>query len=93
MDSERIFNVKDSGAQDTQWIPISDMMSGLMIIFLFLAIAYMKDIVQQKQQIEQVAILWNTTQEALYDDLFKEFENDLPRWRAEIDRESLSVRF
>mgnify|MGYP001022103368 CR=1 FL=1 len=93
MDSERIFNVKDGSTQDTQWISISDMMSGLMIIFLFLAIAYMKDIVQQKQQIEQVAILWNTTQEALYDDLLEEFKNDLPRWRAEIDRESLAVRF
>jgi outer membrane protein OmpA-like peptidoglycan-associated protein len=93
MEVNKLFNVRQRDRQDTQWMSISDMMSGLMIIFLFLAIAYMKDVVQQKFRIEKVAVLWNTTQDSLYDDLTKEFENDLPKWQAEIERESLSVRF
>jgi|LSQX01.1.fsa_nt_gb outer membrane protein OmpA-like peptidoglycan-associated protein len=93
MDTNGLFNVKSREKQDSQWISVSDMMSGLMIIFMFLAIAYMKDVVQQKYRIEKVAVLWNSTQESLYDDLTKEFKDDLPKWQAEIERESLSVRF
>lgn len=93
MQADELFNSKSSQKQETQWMSIADMMSGLMVIFLFLAIAYMKDVVQEKYKIEQVAVLWNITQESLYDDLSTEFKNDLPRWQAEIDKESLSVRF
>ncbi len=93
MEANKLFNVKSQQKQDTQWISISDMMSGLMVIFLFLAIAYMKDVVQEKYKIEQVAVLWNTTQDSLYDDLSREFKDNLPKWQAVLDRESLSISF
>jgi outer membrane protein OmpA-like peptidoglycan-associated protein len=90
---DKLFNVSQAEKQGTQWISISDMMSGLMIIFLFLAVAYMKDIEQEKYKVEQVAILWDITQESLYNDLNREFKNDLQKWQAEIDKKLLSVRF
>jgi outer membrane protein OmpA-like peptidoglycan-associated protein len=68
-------------------------MSGLMIIFLFVSVAYMQSVTREKDKIEQVAITWNQAQETLFLDLQKEFEDDLPRWKASLNRETLSVRF
>ena len=79
--------------EDDSFIPISDLMSGLMIIFLFVAIAYMKNVTAEKERMRQVAVAWTQTQDQLYEDLQREFRHDLPRWRATIDRTTLSVRF
>lgn len=78
---------------DEHWISVSDLMAGLMVIFLFIAISYMKDIVVEKERIEQIAVTWNETQEALYIDLETEFQNDLPKWGAEFNKDTLSIRF
>lgn len=83
----------ESGNDEEHWISVSDLMAGLMVIFLFIAISYMKDIVVEKERIEKIAVTWNETQEALYDDLNKEFEKDLPMWGALLDRDTLAIRF
>jgi outer membrane protein OmpA-like peptidoglycan-associated protein len=83
----------DSGEDDGHWISVSDLMAGLMVVFLFIAISYMKDIVTEKERIEKIAVTWNETQKALYVDLEKEFQNDLPKWNALLDRDTLSIRF
>lgn len=75
------------------WISISDMMSGLMMIFLFIAISYMLKVSKEKEHIKEIAVTYNRLQNDLYGDLEKEFHNDLPKWNAIIDRQSLSVRF
>ena len=65
------------------WISVSDLMSGLMVVFLFIAIAY----------ITNIAVTYDELQTTLYDELREEFEDDLPEWGAELDRSTLSVRF
>lgn len=75
------------------WISISDMMSGLMMIFLFIAVSYMLKILREKEQIKEIAVTYNRLQTDLYTDLEREFHDDLPKWNAVIDRQSLSVRF
>jgi outer membrane protein OmpA-like peptidoglycan-associated protein len=84
---------RDGDGDEESFVPISDLMSGLMIIFLFLAIAYMKNVTAEKERMRQVAVTWTRTQDRLYEDLNGEFRDDLPRWRADIDRRTLSVRF
>jgi outer membrane protein OmpA-like peptidoglycan-associated protein len=69
--------------QGDYWISISDLMSGLMVIFLFVAVAY----------ITNVAVTYQRLQDQLYQDLYAEFKGDLKKWGAKIDRENLSVRF
>ena len=69
------------------------MMSGLMMVFLFIAIAYMINVVKEKDKIKEIAVTYNRLQNELYDDLTKEFEDKLEEWGAEIDRQTLSVRF
>lgn len=65
------------------WMSISDLMSGLMVIFLFISVAY----------ITNIAFTYERLQESLYEDLQEEFEDDLDEWGATIDRQKLSVRF
>ena len=81
--------------QDTEehWISISDMMAGLMVIFLFIAISYMLHVRADKEKIEQIAVTYEKLQSDLYADLEEEFEKDLDQWNAVLDRQTLSVRF
>jgi len=65
------------------WISISDLMSGLMVVFLFIAVAY----------ITNIYVTYERLQTRLYTELVNEFEQDLPRWNAIIKREDLAVRF
>ncbi len=68
-------------------------MSGLMVIFLFIAISYMKEVTQDRDKIMEIAVTWKETQQELYKALQGEFKDDLRKWRATLDRETLSVRF
>ncbi|MDR0711617.1 MAG: OmpA family protein [Prevotellaceae bacterium] len=86
-----IFNKK--GNADGQWVSISDLMSVLMMIFLFIAVSYMLNVTRDKDAIKEIAITYSKLQTELYDDLMEEFRDDLSKWNADIDRQSLSVRF
>ena len=46
---------------EDQWMSISDLMAGLMILFLFIAITFMKDILIEKNKIEEVAVTFQET--------------------------------
>ena len=81
-----------SGHQEAQWIALSDLMTGLMMIFLLIAVAFMMKVEADSAKIRQVAILYDQTRQELYNDLHKEFEKDLPIWGAELTPD-LIVRF
>lgn len=82
-------------AQDTEehWISISDMMAGLMVIFLFIAISYMLHVREDKVRIEKIAGTYRDLQDELYKALLNEFKNDLDNWNAVLNRETLSIWF
>ena len=75
------------------WVSISDLMSGLMLIFLAIALFFMLQIRREQRDIEGVALVYDTLRIDLYDSLYDEFKDDLVEWGAEIDKETLSVRF
>ena len=75
------------------WSSISDLMAGLMMIFLLIAIAYMHNIAQGQQKIKKIAETYHEAQVALYEKLNEEFKEDLPKWQAIIDKETLSIQF
>ena len=79
--------------EETHWPSISDLMSGLMLVFLLIAIAYMHNVDQGQKRIKKVAVAYQETQVGLYKSLLKEFEKDLPKWKARIDKDTLSVQF
>jgi outer membrane protein OmpA-like peptidoglycan-associated protein len=102
-----IGSVRRDSVDEAHWLTVSDLMSGLMIIFLFIAVLYMRMMADERDKVtlerDQVAIdlsritqviaAWDETQDAVYASLLEEFKDDLPKWNAEIDRQDLVVRF
>ena len=85
--------------KSSHWITISDMMSGIMMIFMMIAIAFMVTIDNDKKQLKiqhekmrDLAKDYSNLQQELYKDLMAEFGGDLKRWNAFID-EDTTIRF
>ena len=85
----------NSNSQETEehWISISDVMAGLMMIFLFIAIIYMVDIKKDKDDLVEKAVNYLKLKDRIYKDLHNEFRPDFLKWRATFDRKTLSIRF
>ena len=84
---------RSSRSDDEHWISVSDLMAGLMVIFLFIAITYIRPVVETQNRIRDIVVAWKDSEVEIHDALQREFKDDLPRWHAEIDRETLSIRF
>ncbi len=78
--------------QEDHWIPLSDLMTGLMMFFMLLAVVYMVKVEADSQKVKQIAILYDQLRTDLYKDLEKEFKHDLVKWGAELDKD-LTIRF
>jgi outer membrane protein OmpA-like peptidoglycan-associated protein len=85
--------------QEEHWIPLSDLMTGLMMMFMLIAIIFMvkveddaKKVKAAANNIEKIASVYDFMKEELYRDLFKAFEKDLPNWGADLDHD-LTIRF
>jgi hypothetical protein len=50
---------------DSEWVSISDLMSGLMVIFLFFAVSYMYDVQQNQKRVQRIAVAYRDLQTAL----------------------------
>lgn len=91
---DRIIGGSRGESHDSEhWMSVSDLMSGLMIVFLFVAVAMMHFVRVERDRIKEIAIAYRDTQVSLYNDLQTEFATDLPDWGAEIDQQTLEVRF
>lgn len=75
-------------AKHNVWMSVSDLMTGLMVIFLFVAIAYMI----QVNENQTVLTDYVETKNHLHDKLVKEFEGDTARWQMAIGKD-LSMKF
>lgn len=89
----RLLDPKASEQEETHWLSVSDLMAGLMMVFLFIAIALMRDAFVERDKIKEVAVAYQENQVAIYDALIEEFEMDLKRWDAVIDPDSLTFTF
>lgn len=75
-------------ARHNVWMSVSDLMTGLMVIFLFIAIAYIKRV----QQNQTVLTDYVETKNKLHEKLVKEFEGDTLKWQMAIGKD-LSMKF
>ncbi|UFN48775.1 OmpA family protein [Roseomonas sp. OT10] len=83
-----------------QWLSVADLMSGLMIIFLFLAVSYLRplvdrnaDLEEARERVRQIVVAFTEDEGRLADELEQSIGSDLPRWGGELDRARLAVRF
>lgn len=70
------------------WISVSDLMTGLMIIFLFVAISYMVQVKNNQKVLEG----YIETKENLHVKLKDEFKNDTTKWQMSIGKD-LTIKF
>lgn len=75
-------------AKHNVWMSVSDLMTGLMILFLFVAVAYM---IQVKNN-QSVLTEYVETRQHLHDRLVNEFAGDTAEWKMVVGRD-LSMKF
>lgn len=63
---------------------ISDMMSGLMMVFMFVAIVFMLKVNNEKESMVKIAKAYENTKQKLNKALHDEFDSSLASWGAEI---------
>jgi outer membrane protein OmpA-like peptidoglycan-associated protein len=81
----------DRGAE--HWMSVSDLMAGLMMVFLFISIAFMHFVRVERDRIKEIAIAYQQAKVELYKALRSEFGPDLARWNARLDEQTLEVQF
>ena len=75
----------------SEWMSISDMMSGLMLVFMFIAISFMIQVQTDKDKIKEIAKTYEKDKLELNKDLHTEFSKDLKKWDAEITHDNTIV--
>lgn len=75
-------------AKHNVWMSVSDLMTGLMIIFLFIAIAYISRVKKDQNVLSDYV----ETKQRLHDKLVNEFKGDTAKWQMSIGRD-LSMKF
>lgn len=100
-----LFRAKERETEE-HWVSISDVMAGLMVIFLFIAISYMlnvslknDEIIVYKDEIEKLLGAYKNLQSALYEELSAEFEGSHAKkrqfrtvWRGHLDGETIRFK-
>lgn len=93
LDHQQKYEENLSQEEGAHWVAVSDLMAGLMMVFLLVAVAYMVILERETEKIKEVALLYQQLRDELYQDLYDEFKDDLPRWGAELKADDLSLQF
>lgn len=75
-------------AKPNVWLSVSDLMTGLMVIFLFVAIAY----ISRVQKNQSVLTDYVETKNEMHDKLVNEFAGDTLKWQMAIGKD-LTMKF
>lgn len=95
MPMEKIWGKARTGGEGegTHWLTVSDLMAGLMMVFLFIAVVLMRNAFLERDKIKEIAVAHQENQVAIYEALVDEFSADLDRWDAQIFRDALAFEF
>ena len=91
--TESLFGSLRREGHGEHWLTISDLMAGLMVVFLFISIALMRSAFIDRDRMRDVAVAYREGQVAINQALKSEFDADLERWDAAINEESLTFEF
>lgn len=92
---EKVFGKSRAGGEGegAHWLTVSDLMAGLMMVFLFIAVALMRNAFLERDKIKEIAVAYQENQVAIYAALVDEFAEDLERWDAQIAKDTLAFEF
>jgi outer membrane protein OmpA-like peptidoglycan-associated protein len=78
--------------KESHWIPLADLMTVLMVIFLFMSISYMALVEKRQKQQNQIFKDYEESKVALYNELKEAFKNDFAKWNLKLNND-LSIKF
>jgi len=81
-------------AQDSEnnWMSFADIMTTLMIIFMFIAISYISEINDRQKERDRIFEEFKATKEELFNELDSVFKADFEKWEVILDKD-LSIKF
>ena len=89
-----------SGESEDIWLNVADIMSGMMLVFMGIAVFFMMDINRQKEELEDqqefvnnIVTQYDDVRTELFYELQTTFQGKLDDWGAQLDQETLSIRF
>ena len=95
----KFFNMQGSESEE-HWVSTSDLMTGLMVIFLFLAISYTLNVHQREEKVQTLLDNYKNLKDKLARDLQTEFQgNDKKRrqfdvkWGGSLRMDTLTISF
>ncbi len=74
-------------------LSVGDLMAALLLVFVLLLSATLLLIKEDEERTVSIIEEYEALQDSLYADLKNEFETDLDRWDADLDRATLSLTF
>ncbi|MDR2081876.1 MAG: OmpA family protein [Campylobacteraceae bacterium] len=74
------------------WVSFSDVMTALMVIFMFIAISYIAEVQKRQKERDIVFEEFKATQDSLFAELEQEFKDDFKKWQVILDKD-LSIKF
>ena len=79
--------------KESHWIPLADLMTVLMIMFLFVSISFMINLKKQNEKNQSVISEFQKSKKELLKELNIEFKEDFKstKWNAVIDSNNLST--
>lgn len=81
-----------SSRQTSNWISLSDMMTGLMLIFMLIAILTISQVVAEQEQRQELLDEFDVSQAEIYQELENTFGRKSDEWGIEITRD-LVIKF
>lgn len=81
--------------EDDGWLPIADLMAGLMMVFALVAVVATRqgDAESEPSEPQQIAGEYFESREAIVESLQKAFGEQLELWDAQLDGSTLSINF
>jgi outer membrane protein OmpA-like peptidoglycan-associated protein len=86
-------NGKKSESDENQWLSVSDLMAGLMMVFLCISVAMIHSVMAEREKITAIAVSYQENQLSIYRALHNAFKTDLERWGANISDDTLTIVF
>jgi len=78
--------------KESHWIPLADLMTVLMVIFLFMSISYMALVEKRQKEQNKIFKDYEESKVALYNELNETFKKDFSKWNLKLDND-LSIKF
>lgn len=75
----------NKNGNESNWISFSDVMTGLMVIFMFIAISYISEVQKQQEEVSKIIEDYKKTQQAIYKELDETFTERFKDYNLKVN--------